>query len=53
MKPGREIIKVIMRRRRILFARILARVEDTTLLKRVMFEELTGRADCVGGQREG
>ena len=34
----------------LLFAGIVARMEDTILLKCVMFGQLLGGADCVGGQ---
>ena len=37
-----------MRSRRILFARFVARMEDTRLPKCVMFGELVGGAGCVG-----
>ena len=36
-----------MRRRRILFAGFVARMEDMRLSKCVMFEELVGGAGCV------
>ena len=39
-----------MRRRRILFAGFVMRMEDTGLPKCVMFVELVGGAGCVGGQ---
>ena len=39
-----------MRRRRILFAGFVARMEDTRLPKQVMFGELMGGAGCVGVQ---
>ena len=41
-----------MRRRRILFAGFVARMEDTRLPKCVMFGELVGRAGCVGGKKK-
>ena len=41
-----------MRRRWILFAGFIARMEDTRLTKCVMFRELVGGAGCVGGQRK-
>ena len=41
-----------MRRRRILFARVVASMEDTRLPKCVMFEELVEGAGCVGGQEK-
>ena len=48
----RESIEAIMHRRRILFAGFVARMEDTRLPKCVMFGELVGGADCVGGQEK-
>ena len=44
MKTGSESIEAIMRRRRILFAEFVARMEDTRLLKCVVFGELVGGA---------
>ena len=41
-----------MRRRRILFMEVLARLEDTSLPKCVLFGELVRGAGCVGGQTE-
>ena len=41
---------MILRGRRILFSGFVARMEDTRLPKCVIFRELVGRADCVGGQ---
>ena len=52
MKIRSESIKAIVRSRRILFARFVTRMEDTRLPKCVMFEELVGGADCVGGQEK-
>ena len=52
LKTGSESIEMIMRRRRILFAGFVARMEDTTLPKCVMFGELVGDAGCVGGQEK-
>ena len=49
MKTGSEGIEVIVRRRRILFSGFVTRMEDTRLLKCVMFGELVGGAGCVGG----
>ena len=40
MKTGSESIQAIMRRRRILFAGFVARMEDTRLPKCVVFGEL-------------
>ena len=52
MKTGSESIDAIMRRRRILFAGFVARMEDMRLPKGVMFGELVGGAGCVGGQKK-
>ena len=52
MKTGIENVKAIMRRRRILFAGFVARMEDTRLPKGVMFVELVGGAGCVGEQEK-
>ena len=52
MKMGSESIEATLRRRRILFARFVARVEDTRLSKCVMFGELVGGPDCAGGQEK-
>ena len=41
-----------MRRRRILFVEVLARLEDTRLPKYVLFGELVAGAGCVGGLTE-
>ena len=41
-----------MRRRRILFARFVARTEDTRLPKCVVFVELVGGAGFVGGEEK-
>ena len=49
-KTGSESVKMTLRRRRILFAGFVARMEDTRLPKCVMFGELVGGAGCVGGQ---
>ena len=49
MKTGSESIEATMRRRRILLAGIVEGMEDTRLSKCVMFEELVGGADFVGG----
>ena len=43
-------IEAILRRRRILFARFVARMEGKRLPKCLMFGELVGSAGCVGGQ---
>ena len=52
IKTGSESIKATLRRRRILFAGFVARMEDTILPKCVMFRELVGGAGCVGGQEK-
>ena len=48
-KTGSENIEATLRRRRILFAGFVARMEDTSLPKCVMFGELMGGAGCVEG----
>ena len=50
IKTRRESTEATLRRRRILFARFVARMENTRLPKCVMFGELVGGAGCVGGQ---
>ena len=52
IKTGSESTETTLRRRRILFAGFVARMEDTRLLKSVMFGELVGGAGCVGGQEK-
>ena len=52
MKTGSKSIEAIMCRRRILFAGLVAGMEDTTLPKCVMFGELVGGVGCVGGQEK-
>ena len=52
IKTGSESIEVTLRRRRILFAGYVVRMEDTRLPKCVMFGELVGGAGCVGGQKK-
>ena len=52
IKTGSESIEATLRRRRILLAGIVARMENTRLLKCVMFRELVGGAGCVGGQEK-
>ena len=52
MKTGSESIEATLRRRRILFAGFVARMEDTRLPKCVMFGEMAGGAGCVGGQEK-
>ena len=45
-------IEATLRRGRILFAGFVVRMEDTRLPKCVMFGEMVGGADCVGGQEK-
>ena len=52
VKTGSESIEATLRRRRILFAEFVARMEKTRLPKCVMFGEIVGGADCVGGQEK-
>ena len=52
IKTGSESIEATLRRRRILFARFVARMEDMRLPKSVMHGELVGDAGCVGGQKK-
>ena len=52
LKTGNESIAATLRRRRILFAGFVARMEDTRLPKCVMFGEVVGGAGCVGGQEK-
>ena len=52
LKTGSESIEATLRRRRILFAGFVARMEDTRLPKCVMFGEMEGGAGCVGGQHK-
>ena len=52
LKTGSESIEATLRRRRILFAGFVARMEDTRLSKCVMFGEMVGGAGCVGGQEK-
>ena len=49
LKTGSESIEATLRRRRILFAGFVARMEDKRLPKCVMFGEMVGGAGCVGG----
>ena len=49
IKTESEGIEAALRGRRVLFAEFVARMEDTRLPKCVVFEELVGGADCVGG----
>ena len=50
LKTGSESIEATLRRRQILFAGFVARREDTRPPKCVMFGEMVGGVDCVGGQ---
>ena len=52
VKTGSESIEATLRRRRISFVRFVARMEDTTQPKCVMFGEMVGGAGCVGGQEK-
>ena len=52
IKTGSESIGATLRRRRILFAGFVVRMEDTRLPKCVMFGELVGGAGCVGRQEK-
>ena len=47
-----ESIEATLRRRRILSAGFVARMEDTRLPKCVMFGELVGGVGCMGGQKK-
>ena len=49
VKTGTESIEATLRRRRILFAGFVARMEDTRRPKCVMFVEMVGSTGCVGG----
>ena len=52
IRTGSESIEATLRRRRILFAGFVARMEDTRLPKCVTFGEMLGGAGCVGGQEK-
>ena len=52
IKRGSESIEATLRRRRILFAGFMARMEDTRLPKCLMFGELVGGAGSVRGQEK-
>ena len=52
LKAGSESIEATLRRRRILLAGFVARMEDTRLPKCVTFGEMLGGAGCVGGQEK-
>ena len=53
VKTRSESIETTLRKRRILFAGWVARMEDTRLPKCVMFGELVGGAGFAGGQGKG
>ena len=52
LKTGSKSIEVTLRRRRIFFAGVVARMEDTRLPKCAMFGEMVGGTGCVGGGRK-
>ena len=52
IKSGSESIEATLRRGRILFAGLVARVEDMKLPKCVMFGELVGGAGRVGAREK-
>ena len=52
LETGSESIEATLRRRRILFAGFVARMEDPRPPKCVMLGELVGGAGCVGGQEK-
>ena len=52
MKTGSESVEATLRKRRILFAGFVARMEDTRLPKCVMFGELVGGSDSSAGQEK-
>ena len=52
IKIGSQSTEVTLRRRRILFAGFVARMDNTRLPKCVMFGDLMGGAGCVGGQNK-
>ena len=52
VKTGSESIEATLRRRRILFAGFVARMENTRLPKCVMFGEMVGGTGCGGGQEK-
>ena len=52
VKTGSENIEATLRRRRVLFAGFVARMEDTRLPKCVMVGEMMGGAGCAGGQKK-
>ena len=52
VQTGSESTEAALRRRRILFAGFVARMEDTRLPKCVVFGEMVGGAGCVGGKEK-
>ena len=52
IKMGSESIEATLRKRRIMFAGFVARMEDTRLPKCAMFGELVGGAGCGGGYKK-
>ena len=52
IKTGSESIEATLRRRWVLFAGFVARMEGTRLPKCVMFGELVGGAGCVGAMKK-
>ena len=52
VNTGSESIEATLRRRRILFAGFVARMEDTRLPKCVMLGESVGGVGCVGGEEK-
>ena len=52
VKTGSESIEATLRRRRILFAGFVARMEDTRLPKKCNVRRKVGGAGCVGGQEK-
>ena len=52
METGSESIEAIMRRRQILFAEFVPRMEDTRLLKCVAFGKLVGGTGCMRGRKK-
>ena len=51
VKTGSASIETTLRRRRILFAGFVARMEDKRLPKCVMFGEMVGGTGCVGAEK--
>ena len=52
IKTESESIEATLRRRRILFAGFVARMQDMRLPKCLMFGKLVGGAGCVGSQEK-